>query len=84
MSEVTCSGSCENCSCEHEAEKMPPVGVIPYGYVASDRINDLLGAIGRYINDTPLTQEKVKTVKLWTVELNEQIDLLSTMLIYDT
>ena len=43
----------------------------------------LTAAIARRINDAPLTRESVKRVKLWAVELNQQLDLLATLLIYD-
>lgn len=63
--------------------KKPLVGATPYYRAAVSRSNELISAIGRYLNDAPLTKAKIKEVKLWAVELGEQIDLISTMFIYD-
>ena len=64
-------------------EYMPPIGATPYKVYAVDRINELLGAIGRYMNEVPLTNELVDHAKKWAVELEAQIDLISSMMLYD-
>lgn len=71
----------------HEAEeqcrKNPPLGVKPFALVAVPRINDLLSGIGRYVNEPNLTRELIGQAKFWATELNEQLDLIDTMLIYE-
>ena len=60
----------------------PPIGVKPYYTVAVPRVNDLLSAIGRYVNVCDLSRWHINAAKLWAKELEEQLDLIDTMLIY--
>lgn len=62
----------------------PPMGAAPYYVVAVDRINELLSAIGRYVNNSPFGEIEIAAAKLWAVELNEQISLLDTLRIYSS
>ena len=66
-----------------ETVQKPPVGVAPYHIVAVGRINELLKAIGRYINYQKPTRDTTALVKLWVTELGAQVDLLDTLLIYE-
>lgn len=71
----------ENC----ERAYLPPVGATPYYITARDRINELLSAIGRYMNEPgdKLTREMIKSAKLWSIELTEQIDTYDTLHIWE-
>lgn len=83
MSEVVCN-NCESCTCDHDTAKKPPIGVKPYYVAAVNRINELLSAIGRYMNEPKLTKELIDSVTPWIQELDEQVSLIDIMLIYDT
>ena len=71
----------------HEAEepcrKEPPLGVKPFALVAVPRINDLLSGIGCCVNEPNLTRDRIGLARLWATELQEQLDLIDTMLIYE-
>lgn len=64
---------------------VPPVGTTPYYIAARGRINDLLAAIWRYINEpeAKLTDSAIKAMRLWSVELSNQIDIIDTLNIYN-
>jgi len=66
-----------------EAARKPPLGAKPYNIVAVERINELLSAIGKYINYQKPTRDTTALVKLWVTELGAQVDLLDTLLIYE-
>lgn len=66
-----------------EMVQKPPIGAAPYHIVAVERINELLKAIGRYINYQKPTRDTTALVKLWVTELGAQVDLLDTLLIYE-
>lgn len=61
----------------------PPIGAKPYKISAVERINELLAAIGRYANNAAFTDVNISRMHLWITELEEQIDLIGTMMIYD-
>lgn len=63
---------------------VPPLGVAPYNIVTIGRINDILGAIERGINAPRLDRGRLAQIIRWSTELNAQINLLDTMMIYDT
>ena len=71
----------ELCQCEAKAD-------IPYAKsymeTALPRINELLIAIGKAVNMKGVDRTVMSKVKLWTKELESQVDLIDTMLIYDT
>ena len=68
---------------EKEVIEKVPMGAKPYYICTTDRINELLSAIGRYVNNVNLTGDAANSVRLWAVELTQQIQLLSTLAIYD-
>ena len=64
-----------------QTDNIPPVGATPYDSYAVDRINELLGAIGRFVNDKPLTCDALGKAKFWATEIIEQIELIEYMYI---
>ncbi len=76
------TAGCPGAQCGKKEEQAPR-DPTAYDDAAVERIGMLTAAIARRINDAPLTRESVKRVKLWAVELNQQLDLLATLLIYD-
>ncbi len=76
------TGDCMNSA--YERAEMPSRDEpATYDDVAVERIDLLTAALTRHIHEEPLTRERVKQAKLWAVELNQQLDLLNTLLIYD-
>ena len=67
---------------ENGAACMPDI--LPCDTVAINRIFELNNAIARYINDPQLNRRKLAFMLTWARELLEQLDLLDTMLIYET
>lgn len=82
MEEYGCCAPAANDS-EGCCLKRPPLGVKPFTFVAVPRINDLLAGIGRYVNEPNLTRDLISSAKLWATELQGQLDLIDTMLIYE-
>ena len=80
MVDVVAAGACEVMFLEGAKVLATCPHACPHHARASA---NLTAAIARRINDVPLTRESVKRVKLWAVELNQQLDLLATLLIYD-
>jgi len=52
--------------------------------VAKQRINELLSAIGKYMNIEPLTRDMTQRANLLAIELQGQIELVDTLLIYSS
>lgn len=50
--------------------------------VAKERIADLLSVIGNSLDGCEPTRELISGLKLLSVELNEQLDLIDTLVIY--
>lgn len=65
------------------AAKKPPLGPKPYKIASTERINELLAAIGRYMNYEDLTRNDIEEVRKWMYELGEHVDLVDSMLIYE-
>lgn len=63
-------------------EKISEENIEPFDVVAQKRIAELLAAICRQMNTNELTREKIAQAKLYAIELNEQLDLLSTLMLY--
>lgn len=62
----------------------PLPNVEPFDIVTINRINDILRAINSGINAPRLDRNRLSQITLWATELNAQINLLDTMMIYDT
>ena len=54
----------------------------PFSIVARDRVNELIEAIRRYVNTPEMSREYILQARVCAIELSEQIDLISTLLIY--
>ena len=58
-------------------------GAPSYRKVSQERIIDLASAIVRGIDSAALTRENVGIMITWARELEKQLDMLDTMLIYE-
>ncbi len=57
-------------------------GLRPGVEVARERITDLISAIWDAMRCDALTREQLSDLKLYSVELREQLDLMDTLTIY--
>lgn len=69
---------------ELKVEPVEPnlIGLKPGIEVARDRITDLLIAIWHTMKCNALTREQLSDLKLLSIELREQLDLMDTLTIY--
>ena len=64
-------------------DSKPSLGAKPFFIAGTDRINELLGAIGRYVNEKYVTREQIRSAILWAVEVKQQLELIDLLMIYD-
>lgn len=72
---------CKTSSCDNA--KVYIYGVEPYEKCSVERISELSGAISRCIGSVELNRTNVKRMLYWAKELQLQLDMLDTMLIYN-